>query len=306
MSRSGLSARLRTRASTRWPRGAAPRSTRCAAPPSTACCWGGRSSSAAPALGFDPWTARCRGGRHKAGCWCRRFRRRPLPGLPSLPEACSLAVGWCRRRRRLPPRPCSSASDRSCSSPRLSKRHCFAGYLLGLWRHAAGPGPAVASTSLVFALAHSGNPAAAPLTFLNTTLAGVVLAVLALRSASLWPPRPVPLRLELRPGARSGTADQRSGLGERCGPLRPGSGSARRRRVRLRRRRGGDLRSSRLVGGRCSPADAGAERAGPPRASARGRGRCERRRRLDERPRPGSDGVVHLIEGFGIRTSPSA
>lgn len=64
----------------------------------------------------------------------------------------------------------------------------FRGFLLRLWQRSCGAGWALVLTSSAFALVHTGNPASAPLALLNTFLAGLVLATLALRSSSLWPP----------------------------------------------------------------------------------------------------------------------
>jgi CAAX protease family protein len=63
----------------------------------------------------------------------------------------------------------------------------FRGYPLQTLTRANLPWPGVVLTSLVFASAHLANPNIVPrLTFLNTALAGVLLAVGYLRTGGLW------------------------------------------------------------------------------------------------------------------------
>lgn len=57
----------------------------------------------------------------------------------------------------------------------------FRGFLLGVWRRAAGTRVAVAATALVFALFHCGNEGMTSVAFVNVFLAGVLLAILRIR-----------------------------------------------------------------------------------------------------------------------------
>lgn len=57
----------------------------------------------------------------------------------------------------------------------------FRGFLLGVWRRAAGTRVAVAATALVFALFHCGNESMTSVAFVNVFLAGVLLAILRIR-----------------------------------------------------------------------------------------------------------------------------
>ncbi len=70
--------------------------------------------------------------------------------------------------------------------PAAAEEAIFRGYLFRAVVDGAGPWAAVALTSLLFALSHGGNPNAGPLGLLNIYLAGVLLAVAVLRTASLW------------------------------------------------------------------------------------------------------------------------
>ena len=58
----------------------------------------------------------------------------------------------------------------------------FRGFLLGVWRRAAGTHTAVAVTALVFALFHCGNDGMTSVAFVNVFLAGVLLAILRIRA----------------------------------------------------------------------------------------------------------------------------
>lgn len=62
----------------------------------------------------------------------------------------------------------------------------FRGYPLQLLCEISGPWLAAIVTGLLFGLAHSGNPGANWLGFLNTALNGVLLAWVVMRSGSLW------------------------------------------------------------------------------------------------------------------------
>ncbi len=64
----------------------------------------------------------------------------------------------------------------------------FRGYPLRVLAEATGRWPAIALTSLAFGWAHNGNPEASLLSFTNTTLAGVLLALAWWRTESLWLP----------------------------------------------------------------------------------------------------------------------
>jgi membrane protease YdiL (CAAX protease family) len=64
----------------------------------------------------------------------------------------------------------------------------FRGYLLQLIADATRPWVAVVVTSVLFGMAHNSNPGATALSAVNTTLAGVMLAVALLRTRSLWLP----------------------------------------------------------------------------------------------------------------------
>jgi hypothetical protein len=70
--------------------------------------------------------------------------------------------------------------------PAAAEEAVFRGYLFRTLLDGAGPWVAVALTSLLFAWAHGGNPNAGALGLLNIYLAGVLLAVAVLRTASLW------------------------------------------------------------------------------------------------------------------------
>ncbi len=67
----------------------------------------------------------------------------------------------------------------------------FRGYLLSALIDGAGMLTGVLLTSLMFAIAHNSNPGATWLSFVNTTLAGVLLCVAYLRTRSLWLPTAV-------------------------------------------------------------------------------------------------------------------
>ncbi len=62
----------------------------------------------------------------------------------------------------------------------------FRGYPLQVLAQIAGFPFAIAVTSVLFGLAHLGNPGAAPLAMVNITLAGVLLGVAYWRTYSLW------------------------------------------------------------------------------------------------------------------------
>ena len=64
----------------------------------------------------------------------------------------------------------------------------FRGYAMQVLIESAGVWPAILLTSVVFGALHNANPHASLLSFMNTTLAGVLLAVLYLRTRSLWLP----------------------------------------------------------------------------------------------------------------------
>lgn len=64
----------------------------------------------------------------------------------------------------------------------------FRGYLLQTWASGIGLIPAVLVTSISFGIIHVTTYGMAPLVFLNIALAGVVLAVLYLKTKSLWAP----------------------------------------------------------------------------------------------------------------------
>lgn len=64
----------------------------------------------------------------------------------------------------------------------------FRGYALQVLVQLSGAAPAVVLSSVLFGLAHNSNPNADWLSLANTTLAGVLLAVVYLRSRSLWLP----------------------------------------------------------------------------------------------------------------------
>lgn len=70
--------------------------------------------------------------------------------------------------------------------PAAAEEAVFRGYLFRTLIDGAGPFWATVLTSLVFALAHGGNPNVAGLGLLNIFLAGVLLAVAVLRTGSLW------------------------------------------------------------------------------------------------------------------------
>jgi hypothetical protein len=62
----------------------------------------------------------------------------------------------------------------------------FRGYALQSLMKSFGPAAAVVSTSIVFGLAHLGNPSANFFSTLNTVLAGIMLAIPYIRSRSMW------------------------------------------------------------------------------------------------------------------------
>ena len=64
----------------------------------------------------------------------------------------------------------------------------FRGYLLQRMVHGAGPIPAVAVFSALFAVAHLANPSPTALSTVNTFLSGVLLCVAYLRTRALWLP----------------------------------------------------------------------------------------------------------------------
>jgi len=62
----------------------------------------------------------------------------------------------------------------------------FRGYAFQRFIEAFGVGGAVALTSVIFGLAHGGNPGAQVLSIFNTVLAGVLLALAYVRTRSMW------------------------------------------------------------------------------------------------------------------------
>jgi membrane protease YdiL (CAAX protease family) len=63
----------------------------------------------------------------------------------------------------------------------------FRGVMFDALREQWGDVTAIVLMSVFFALAHMFNPAASPLALINVGLAGVLLAVMVVRTASLWP-----------------------------------------------------------------------------------------------------------------------
>jgi membrane protease YdiL (CAAX protease family) len=70
--------------------------------------------------------------------------------------------------------------------PAVAEEALLRGYPLQTAAQAAGPGWALALTSVAFAALHLPNPEIGPVPLLNLTLAGVFLGALYLRTASLW------------------------------------------------------------------------------------------------------------------------
>ena len=64
----------------------------------------------------------------------------------------------------------------------------FRGYPLRVLSEAVGQWPAILMTSIAFGAAHNGNPEATLLSFTNTSIAGVLLALAWWRTGSLWLP----------------------------------------------------------------------------------------------------------------------
>lgn len=70
--------------------------------------------------------------------------------------------------------------------PAAAEEAIFRGYPIQVLARAGGAPLAVLTTSAAFAAVHADNPAADPLALVNIFLAGVLLAVVYLRTGSLW------------------------------------------------------------------------------------------------------------------------
>ena len=70
--------------------------------------------------------------------------------------------------------------------PAAAEEAIFRGYPIQVLTRVAGAPLAVLTTSAAFAAVHADNPAADPLALANIFLAGVLLAVVYLRTGSLW------------------------------------------------------------------------------------------------------------------------
>ena len=128
--------------------------------------------------------------------------RKPAPGLlwgaalgaasAVVPALAAVALGWAAWT---PPDPSAVRFDwretrlaglALLAAGAAGEELAFRGVALRLLVRAAGPAPAVAATSAVFAWLHGLNPGLTPLAQANTALFGAAFATAALRRRSLW------------------------------------------------------------------------------------------------------------------------